>query len=321
MLHFLPTDILIECVPNFSEGRNQEIIDSIADAIKSTSEVKLLHVDVGYDANRTVYTFVGKPMAVIQAAYLAIKIASEQIDMQQHKGKHPRMGACDVCPLIPLQNISIEETATYAKQLATMLSTLDIPIFMYEASANNEFRKNLANIRKGEYEAIAQKMMQKEWQPDFGNFKNYQKFGMMALGARKFLIAYNINLATKDLNIGKKIAQVYRQDRKQNTALQYAKTIAWYIEEYNCVQISTNITDFENTNIGIVFNYVQHLANKENIKTNGSELIGLIPKAALLFNKKASHTEDEAIDMAIQYLGLDALQPFNKKERILEYLL
>jgi glutamate formiminotransferase len=212
-LMFSASDQLIECVPNFSEGRNQQTIDAIADAIKSVANVKLMNIDVGIDANRTVYTFAGKPQAVLEAAYQAIKTAGERIDMRVHKGEHPRMGACDVCPLIPLQNITMDEVVEFSKQLGKRIASLGIPVYLYEYSATTLLRKNLAYLRKGEYEAIAEKIKSAEWKPDFGKQQFNPKFGMMALGARKFLIAYNINLKTKDESIAKEIAKKIREIR------------------------------------------------------------------------------------------------------------
>ena len=321
---FSKNDILIECVPNFSEGRNPAVIKALADEIRNTEFVQLLHIDTGYDANRTVYTYIGKPEAIVEATFKAIQKALELIDMQTHVGKHPRMGACDVCPLIPYQNISIEEANKYVQQLGEKIGALDIPVYLYEKSATTAERKNLAFLRKGEYEAISKKIKQADWKPDFGPAIFNKKFGMMALGARDFLIAYNINLNTKDLNIGKKIAAQIRDKRNigNDKFLQNTKAIAWYIEEYGFVQISTNITNFRYSPIFYVFDLVTQLAKEYNIEVNGSELIGLIPKTALLIdNSSNKHKESEKIDDAIQYLGLKKVFSFKKEERIIEYVL
>ena len=200
---FTASDQIIECVPNFSEGRNQQIIDAITNSIKNVVDVKLMNIDIGFDANRTVYTFAGKPQAVLEAAFQAIKTASELIDMRLHTGEHPRMGACDVCPLIPLQNISMNEVVGLSAQLGKRVAELGIPVYMYEYSAANLTRANLAYLRKGGYEAIEEKMKLSDWKPDFGEQRFNPSFGMMALGARSFLIAYNINLTTKDEKIAK----------------------------------------------------------------------------------------------------------------------
>lgn len=321
---FRHSDILIECVPNFSEGRNKAIIEAIAEEIRQTPSVQLLHIDIGFDANRTVYTYIGKPEAIVEATYKAIKKAYKLIDMRLHAGKHPRMGACDVCPLIPYQNIDMETTKTYVEKLGKQLGDLGLPVYLYENSATTEARKNLASIRKGEYEAIADKIMQKEWDPDFGPTVFNQKFGMIALGARAFLLAYNINLDTKDLSIGKKIAKAIRdkRDNEKYPQLQYCRAIAWYIEEYGFVQISTNITNYNASPIFYIFGTVKEIANDFGIRVNGSELIGLIPQKALLVQNPSNKISDQAkIEDAIEYLGLNQVFSFQKEKRIIDYIL
>lgn len=315
---FLTSDQLIECVPNFSEGRNQQTIDAIAASISSSAEVKLMNVDIGLDANRTVYTFAGKPQAVLEAAYQAIKTASERIDMRVHKGEHPRMGACDVCPLIALQNISMDEVVELSRQLGKRVADLGIPVYLYEYSATQAQRKNLAYLRKGEYEAIEEKIKLAEWKPDFGEQQFNPKFGMMALGARKFLIAYNINLKTKDESIAKDIAKRIREIRTKNDGtylsdlFQHVKAIGWFMDEFDCAQVSTNITDIEASPIVEVFTEIKKMAKEKGVETNGSELIGLIPQKAL-------QHEIMQLDEAIEYLGLNAVKPFSKEKNIIEY--
>lgn len=315
---FLTSDQLIECVPNFSEGRNQHTIDAIANSIRNIADVKLMNVDVGWDANRTVYTFAGKPQAVLEAAYQAIKTASERIDMRVHKGEHPRMGACDVCPLIPLQNISMDEVVELSRQLGKRVADLGIPVYLYEYSATQEQRKNLAYLRKGEYEAIEGKIKLAEWKPDYGEQQFNPSFGMMALGARKFLIAYNINLKTKDESIAKEIAKRIREIRTKNDGtylsdlFQQVKAIGWFMEAFDCAQVSTNITDIEASPIVEVFTEIKKMAKENGVETNGSELIGLIPQKAL-------QHELMTIDEAIEYLGLNAVKPFSKEKNIIEY--
>ena len=315
---FLTSDQLIECVPNFSEGRNQQTIDAIAASISSIAEVKLMNVDIGLDANRTVYTFAGKPQAVLEAAYQAIKTASERIDMRVHKGEHPRMGACDVCPLIALQNISMDEVVELSRQLGKRVADLGIPVYLYEYSATQTQRKNLAYLRKGEYEAIEEKIKLAEWKPDFGEQQFNPSFGMMALGARKFLIAYNINLKTKDESIAKEIAKKIREIRAKNDGtylsnlFQQVKAIGWVMEEFDCAQVSTNITDIEASPIVEVFTEIKKMAKENGVETNGSELIGLIPQKAL-------QHEIMQLDEAIEYLGLNAVKPFSKEKNIIEY--
>jgi glutamate formiminotransferase len=315
---FSASDQLIECVPNFSEGRNQQTIDAIADAIKSVANVKLMNIDVGIDANRTVYTFAGKPQAVLEAAYQAIKTAGERIDMRVHKGEHPRMGACDVCPLIPLQNITMNEVVELSKQLGKRVASLDIPVYLYEYSATTLLRKNLAYLRKGEYEAIEEKIKSAEWKPDFGKQEFNPKFGMMALGARKFLIAYNINLKTKDESIAKEIAKKIREIRNKDDGsylsdlFQHVKAIGWFMEAFDCAQVSTNITDIDASPVIEVFTEIKKMAKANGVETNGSELIGLIPQKAL-------QHEIMNTDEAIEYLGLTAVKPFSKEANIIEY--
>ncbi|MFN8237652.1 MAG: glutamate formimidoyltransferase [Chitinophagales bacterium] len=314
---FSADDQLIECVPNFSEGRNQATIDAIAAAIKKNAAVKLMHVDVGYDANRTVYTFAGKPAALLEAAYQAIKTAYELIDMRKQKGEHPRMGACDVCPLIPLQNISMDEVVELSKQLGKRIGEAGIPVYLYEYSAATEERKNLAYLRKGEYESIEEKIKLPQWKPDFGPSIFNEEFGMMALGARNFLIAYNVNLKSKDLSIAKKIAQDIRTIRSKNDGsyesnlLQHVKAIGWWMEEFQCTQISTNITDITASPLIEVFDCIRKIAGNYNVEVNGSELIGLVPERAL-------HHPTLFVPEAASYSRIDAVKPFNLQERVIE---
>lgn len=315
---FFTSDQLIECVANFSEGRNQQTIDAIANAITNISGVRLMNIDIGFDANRTVYTFAGTPQAVLEAAYQAIKTADEGIDMRVHKGEHPRMGACDVCPLIPLQNITMDEVVELSKQLGKRIASLDIPVYLYEYSATTLLRKNLAYLRKGEYEAIEEKIKLPKWKPDFGEQKFNPSFGMMALGARKFLIAYNINLKTKDESIAKDIAKKIREIRNKNDnsylsdLFRHVKAIGWFMEAFDCAQISTNITDIDASPVIEVFTEIKKMAKENGVETNGSELIGLIPQKAL-------QHEIMHLDEAIDYLGLNAVKPFSKEKNILEY--
>ncbi|MFN8284456.1 MAG: glutamate formimidoyltransferase [Chitinophagales bacterium] len=310
---------LIECVPNFSEGRNQQIIDAIAQSISKIDSIKLMNIDVGLDANRTVYTFAGKPKAVAEAAFQSVKTANELIDMRTHSGEHPRMGACDVFPMIPLQHISMNEVVEISKQVGKRIADeLNIPVYLYEYSATKPERKNLANLRKGEYESIKDKIHLPEWKPDFGEQKFNDHFGMMALGARDFLIAYNINLSTKDETIAKQIAKQIRILREKNDGsfeskiLQHVKAIGWFMQEFDCAQVSMNITDIEKSPIIEVFNLVRKLAQQLGVDTNGSELIGLIPLKAF------KHTSIN-LDDAINYLGLNAVKPFSKEANIIEY--
>lgn len=322
---FSKTDQLIECVPNFSEGRNKAIIDAIAASIERIDGVKLMNIDVGFDANRTVYTFAGKPQEVLEAAFQAIKKANELIDMRVHKGEHPRMGACDVCPLIPIQHISMNEVVGLSAQLGKRVGELGIPVYMYGYSAANLTRANLAYLRKGEFEAIEDKMKLPAWKPDFGELKSNSTFGMMAIGARAFLIAYNINLTTKDESIAKQIAKQIRLLREkkdgsyESNLVQHVKAIGWFMQAFDCAQVSMNITDIEKSPIIEVFDMVKKMAQQLGENTNGSELIGLIPLKA--FHTKNDFFDEYDLDKKIEYLGLNAVKPFSKEENIIEYKL
>ncbi|MFD0765517.1 glutamate formimidoyltransferase [Mucilaginibacter lutimaris] len=344
---------LIECVPNFSEGVNLGIIKQITDEVESIEGVRLLNVDPGKATNRTVVTFVGKPKAVIQAAYLAIKKAGELIDMSKHKGEHPRMGATDVCPLIPIANISMEETAEYAKQLAKRVGEeLGIPAYLYQHAQADKKRDNLSVIRAGEYEGFFKKIKLPEWKPDFGPAEMDVKRGATVIGARDFLIAYNINLNTTstrranaiafdvreagrvmregDPVTGKIITDENGKPRSIPGTLKSVKAIGWYIEEYGVAQISMNLTNIEVTPIHVAFDEVCKKAADRGIRVTGSELVGLIPLKAMLdagkyFLRKQQRSvgvsEAEIIKIAIKSMGLDELGPFNPEERIIEYLL
>lgn len=344
---------LIECVPNFSEGVNLTIIKQITDEVESVEGVKLLNVDPGKATNRTVVTFVGEPSAVIQAAFLAIKKAGELIDMSKHKGEHPRMGATDVCPLIPIANITMEETAVYAKQLAKRVGEeLQIPAYLYEYAQPDKSRSNLSVIRAGEYEGFFEKIKQPLWAPDFGPAENDLKRGATVIGAREFLIAYNVNLNTTstrranaiafdvreagrvlregDPITGKIVTDENGKPRSIPGSLKSVKAIGWYIEEYGVAQISMNLTNIEVTPIHIAFDEVCKKANDRGIRVTGSELVGLIPLKAMLdagkyFLRKQQRSvgvsESELIKIAIKSMGLDELGPFNPRERIIEYLL
>ena len=344
---------LIECVPNFSEGRDMNIIKQITNEIESVEGVKLLNVDPGKATNRTVVTFVGEPEAVINAACLAIKKAGELIDMSKHKGEHPRMGATDVCPLIPISNITMEETAEYAKKLGKRVGEeLKIPVYLYEAAQANKSRSNLSVIRAGEYEGFFKKIKLPEWKPDFGPAEFDAKRGATVIGARDFLVAYNINLNTTSTRRANSIAfdvrEAGRVMREGNPVtgkiitnpdgspksipgtLKSVKAIGWYIEEYGVTQISMNLTNINITPVHIAFDEVCSKANDRGIRVTGSELVGLIPLKSMLdagkyFLKKQKRStgvsEKELIKIAIKSMGLDELAPFKPEERIIEYLL
>ena len=340
---------IIECVPNFSEGNDLSIIKQITDAIESVSGVRLLNVDPGKATNRTVVTFVGNPKAVVEAAFLAIKKAGELIDMSKHKGAHPRMGATDVCPLIPIAGITLEETAVYAQQLAKRVGDeLAIPVYCYEAAQPNKSRSNLSVIRAGEYEGFFKKIELPEWKPDFGPVKFDAKRGATVIGARDFLVAYNVNLNTTSTRRANAVAFDVREAGRVKTingekvldqngkpvvipgTLKSVKAIGWYIEEYGIAQISMNLTDINTTPIHIAFDEVCKKATERGMRVTGSELVGLIPLKALLdagkyFLQKQQRSvgvsEAELIRIAVISMGLDELSPFDPAKRVIEYLL
>jgi glutamate formiminotransferase / formiminotetrahydrofolate cyclodeaminase len=332
---------IIECVPNFSEGNDLGIIRQITDQIESVEGVRLLNVDPGKATNRTVVTFVGNPDAVIEAAFLAIKKAGELIDMSKHKGEHPRMGATDVCPLIPIANISMEETANYAQRLAKRVGDeLRLPVYLYEAAQPDTSRNNLSVIRAGEYEGFFKKIHLPEWKPDFGPVEFDAKRGGTVIGARDFLVAYNINLNTTSTRRANAIAfdvreagrNIVENGVKVNKpgTLKSVKAIGWYIEEYGVAQISMNLTNINTTPVHIAFDEVCRKADSRGIRVTGSELVGLVPLQSLLdagkyFLQKQQRStgvsEKELIKIAVKSMGLDELSPFKPEERIIEYLL
>ncbi|GAB4476575.1 MAG: glutamate formimidoyltransferase [Thermoflexibacter sp.] len=307
---------IIECVPNFSEGRDEEIISAIASAIQANNDIQLLEIDPNKDANRTVITFAGSPEAVIEAAFAGIAKASELIDMSKQKGAHPRIGAADVCPLVPLRGITMEETVKYARYLAERVGReLNIPVYCYEYAALRPERKNLAFIRKGEYEGLAKKMQNPDFQPDFGSPVFNAKSGATVIGARDILIAYNFNLNTQSVSIAKKIAAEVRDSGNGIYRLDHLKAIGWYMEHYGIAQVSTNLTNFRHTSLHLVFQTMSKVAQKYGTKVIGSELVGLIPLHALTDNGKME------INQAIDYLGLSVLRPFHPEKKIIELLL
>ncbi len=347
---------IIECVPNISEGSDMEKIKTISNVVEQIDGVKLLNVDPGKTTNRTVITFVGEPQNVIDAAFLLIQKAQELIDMSKHIGEHPRMGATDVCPIVPIQGISMEECVEWAHKLGERVGReLGIPVYHYEAAAKEEKRKNLANCRSGEYEGLSEKLINPEWKPDFGpaEFNNsVKKSGATSISARDFLIAYNINLNTTSTRRANAIAfdiceagRVKRKgglldgeimkDKEGNKLttpgiFKDVKGIGWYIEEYGVAQISYNLTNINTSPLHKVFDKTCERAQLRGLRVTGSELIGLIPKKVLIdagkyFLKKQKRSigihEDEIVKIAIKTLGLDELTPFNPKERVIEYIL
>jgi len=339
---------IIECVPNFSEGRNMGLIEKITAEISQTEGVVLLDVDPGKDTNRTVVTFVGSPEGVKEAACKAIKKASELIDMRQHSGAHPRMGATDVCPLIPVSGVSVEECVALAREIGRRVGEeLKIPVYLYEEAATRPERKNLAAIRKGEYEALPEKMKDPDFAPDFGPAEFNARSGATVIGVREFLLAYNINLNTRDQKAAHDIALTIREsgrskrDRQgkivrdaQGKAvkvpglLQNCKAVGWYIDEYGYAQISMNLTNYKVTNLHQAFETVSREAAKRGLRVTGSEVVGLLPKEALLeagryfLKKQKKNTgipEKEIIHTAVLSLGLNDTTPFIPSEKIIEY--
>ena len=347
---------LVECVPNISEGRDHEKIKIISQIVEEIDGIKLLNVDPGKATNRTVITFVGEPKQVIDAAFLLIQKAQELIDMSKHTGEHPRMGATDVCPLVPIANITMEETAKWAHILGERVGTeLGIPIYHYEAAAKEEKRKNLANCRSGEYEGLSKKLIDPNWKPDFGPAKfnkSVEKSGATAISARDFLVAYNVNLNTTSTRRANSVAFDIREagrikreggkitgkiikDNNGNPVktpglFKAVKGIGWYIEEYGVAQISYNLTNINISPLHEVFDKTCERAQARGMRVTGSELVGLVPKKVLIdagihFLKKQKRSvgihESEIIKIAIKTLGLDELAPFDPKERIIEYML
>ena len=333
---------LIECVPNFSEGRDLNIIRQITDAIESVDGVKLLNVDPGKATNRTVVTLVGEPDDVIEAAFRGIKKASELIDMSKHSGEHPRMGATDVCPLIPISGISMDETIPYAQKLAERVGKeLSIPVYLYESAQDDPKRKNLSVIRAGEYEGFFKKISEPQWKPDFGPAVFPAKTGATVIGARDFLVAYNVNLNTTSVRRansvafdvrenGRKIKNDKGEDVIQPGACKSVKAIGWFIEEYGVAQVSMNLTNISITPVHIAFDECVNSAHRRGMRVTGSELVGLMPLKALTDagkyflekqNRSAGVSEQELIRIAVKSMGLDELGPFKAEERVIEYLL
>ncbi len=339
---------IVECVPNFSEGRNKNIIQAITQEIEDTEGAVLLDVDPGFATNRTVVTFIGSPEAVKQAAFRAIKKAAELIDMSKHSGEHARMGATDVCPFVPVSGISMKECVKLANELGHRVGEeLGIPVFLYEEAAKQPDRENLANVRAGEYEGLQEKLTDPHWQPDYGNSEFNTKSGATAIGAREFLIAYNVNLNTREKKLANEIAlnlrekgrlkrddegKIVRDDEgnalRMEGRLKAVKGVGWYIEEYGQAQISYNLINFKTTRLHILFEESCKEAEKLGLRVTGSEIVGLIPLQALLeagkyyLSKQGRSTgvsDEELIHIAIKSLGLDDLGKFEPNNKIIEY--
>jgi glutamate formiminotransferase/formiminotetrahydrofolate cyclodeaminase len=332
---------LLECVPNFSEGRDAAVIKRITDRIAAVDGVRLLNVDPGRATNRTVVTFVGEPEPVLEAAFQAIRIAGELIDMSRHHGEHPRMGATDVCPLVPISDITMEEAAEFARRLAERVGReLELPVYLYERAQPDPARRNLSRIRSGEYEGLADKVTDPAWQPDFGPARFDARRGATAIGARDFLVAYNINLNTTSTRRAYAIAFDVREAGRASEGplgepptpgtLPAVKAIGWFIEEYGIAQVSMNLTNISVTPVHVAFDEVVRVAAERGVRVTGSELVGLVPLACLtdagrhFLGQQQRSTgvgERELVRIAIRSLGLDELAPFNPDERVIEYLL
>jgi glutamate formiminotransferase / formiminotetrahydrofolate cyclodeaminase len=342
---------LIECVPNFSEGRDQNVIRQITDAIESVDGVSLLDVDPGASTNRTVVTFVGSPDAAVEAAFRAIKKAAELIDMREHKGAHPRMGATDVCPFIPVSNVSGDEAIACANRLGKRVGDeLKIPVYLYEKAAKNKSRSNLSVIRAGEYEGFFEKIRQSEWKPDFGPDKFNENSGATVIGVRDFLVAYNVNLNTKSVRRANSVAFDVREQGRVQTEdgtpggkpvldgngepvripgmLKHVKAIGWFVKEYGIAQVSMNLTNIEETPVHAAFDACCESAAERGLRVTGSEIVGMVPKKCLVdagryFLRKQKWSEgvsdEELIDIAIRSMGLSELKPFDPKQKVIEF--
>jgi len=341
---------LIECVPNFSEGHDQNVIRQITDAIESVDGVSLLDVDAGASTNRTVVTFVGDPDVAVEAAFRGIKKAAELIDMRKQKGAHPRMGATDVCPFIPVSNVSWEEAIECANRLGKRVGEeLQIPVYLYERAAREKSRANLAAIRAGEYEGFFEKIKQPEWKPDFGPAVFSEKSGATVIGVRDFLIAYNVNLNTKSVRRANSVAFDVREQGRVKTEdgtpsgkavldthgepvrvpgmLKHVKAIGWFVKEYGVAQVSMNLTNIEETPLHAAFDACVESAAKRGLRVTGSEIVGMVPKKSLVdagryFLRKQQWSEgvseEELIEIAVRSMGLGELKPFVPKEKVIE---
>jgi len=323
---------IVECVPNFSEGRNKETIEAIADAIQQIKGCRLLDVDPGKSTNRTVYTFVGSPEAVIEGALNCARVARQKIDMKTHKGEHHRMGAMDVCPFIPVANVTMEECVEISKEFGRRAADdLGIPIYLYEESSTREYRKKLPQIREGQYEGIKDRIITKEWKPDFGPAEFIPEWGATVTGARFFLIAYNVNLLSTP-NQAHRIALNLREAGRspdEPGRLAEVKGMGWYVEDYNLAQVTVNLNNYQVTPPHLLFEEVQKEAKKLNVAVTGSEIVGVIPLEAILmaaeyYIEKENLfvlDEDQKVRLAVERLGLNSVAPFNPKEKIIEYII
>jgi glutamate formiminotransferase/formiminotetrahydrofolate cyclodeaminase len=323
---------IVECVPNFSEGRNKETIDAIADAIGNTPGCTLLDVDPGRSTNRTVYTFVGEPEAVVEGALAGARVAREKIDMRTHKGEHHRMGALDVCPFIPVANVTMDECVALSKEFGRRAADeLGIPVYLYEASAAQDYRRKLPQIREGQYEAVKDRIVKPEWKPDFGPARFIPEWGATVTGARFFLIAYNVNLLSTP-NQAHRIALNLREAGRgpdEPGRLKEVKGMGWYVDDYNLAQVTVNLTNYRVTPPHILYEEVKKEAAQLNVAVTGSEIVGVVPLEAILaaaeyYIEKENLfvlDEDQKVRLAVERLGLNSVAPFNPKEKIIEYII
>lgn len=329
---------LVACIPNFSEGRDHKIINAIKKAIESIPQVKILHTDIGYSVNRTVITFVGPPEQMLKAAFQGICKALELIDMRNHKGTHPRMGAVDVCPLVPLKGVSMEEVILLAENLAEKVGKIcHIPVFRYENNAKLNYRKKLSQIRSGEYEGWFLKINNPAWKPDFGPDRMSQQGGVLAVGARSIMIAFNVNLTSTDVEMATHIAREIRESgfiTKNSIGEKITKpglckgvrAIGWFIPEFNCVQVSMNLMDLNETSLLKAFITCKQIAHKYGLTVSGSEIVGMVPEKEILAagnyflgNSQTHHSPKEVVYAAVTGLGLSDKINFVPEEKIIEW--
>jgi glutamate formiminotransferase/formiminotetrahydrofolate cyclodeaminase len=322
---------IVECVPNFSEGRNKQTIEAIAKAIRQTPGCTLLDVDPGQSTNRTVYTFVGDPESIIEGALAAARVARENIDMRNHSGEHPRFGAMDVCPFIPVKGVTMEECAKIAEEFARIAAEeLHIPFYLYEESAKKDYRRKLPDIREGEYEGLRERLADPKWKPDYGPAEFVPEWGITATGARMFLIAYNVNILGTP-NQAHRIALNLREAGRgedEPGRLREVKGMGWFVDEYNVAQVTVNLNDYRVTPIHLLYEEVKREAKQLRVAVTGSEIVGIVPLESLLMaadyyiekEQLFLYEEDQKIRLAVERLGLNAISPFIPEERIIEYI-
>ncbi|HZW39828.1 MAG TPA: glutamate formimidoyltransferase [Ignavibacteriaceae bacterium] len=336
---------IIECVPNFSEGKNKVVFNAIVDAIAHTPDVKLLNLEPDADYNRVVVTMAGNEDGILNGAVNASVAAAEFIDMTKHKGEHPRLGAIDVVPFVPVRDVTMEDCVKISEKYAEIISKrLNVPVYLYEDAARTPKRKNLSDIRKGEYEGLVEKIKDPEWAPDFGKPEFNPKLGGIVTGARFFLVAYNVNIKSTDLKYSKEIAENLRESGKAKRdengkvikdangknviipgRLKNVKGMGVALEKYGITQVSMNLTNYNVTPIHVAFEEVKKEAKQMGVEVDGSEIVGLVPLEALLqagkyYSKGKENSEEKLVDIAIENLGLSTLNPFDKNQKIIDYL-